>query len=130
MASFHGLNSQLFSIGVFSYTCLATMFIFCYEDSFRKLLRDKSPAVPAYDLCIYDDVKVEDEPEESKKSGKEEKSKKAVKSKPQRISLVNFLKVSVVLLYMGVQLFLPFSHFITLGYNGWTQGTYGYSWKG
>jgi len=29
---------------------------------------------------------------------------------------------------MAIQLFLPYSHFITKGYNGWTQGTYGYSW--
>ena len=31
-------------------------------------------------------------------------------------------------LYASIQLFLPYSHFLTLGYNGWTQGAYGYSW--
>lgn len=30
--------------------------------------------------------------------------------------------------YILLQLFLPFSHFITKGYNGWTEGLYGYSW--
>ena len=27
-----------------------------------------------------------------------------------------------------VEWFLPYSHFITKGYNSWTQGLYGYSW--
>ncbi|XP_068202139.1 vitamin K-dependent gamma-carboxylase [Palaemon carinicauda] len=38
------------------------------------------------------------------------------------------LKTLVVLTYIILQLFLPFSHFITKGYNTWTEGPYGYSW--
>ena len=34
----------------------------------------------------------------------------------------------IILLYCGLQLFLPYSHFITQGYNNWTNGLYGYSW--
>ncbi|KAH9361007.1 hypothetical protein HPB48_019609 [Haemaphysalis longicornis] len=30
--------------------------------------------------------------------------------------------------HVAVQLFLPYSHGITKGYNTWTQGSYGYSW--
>ncbi|XP_047493643.1 vitamin K-dependent gamma-carboxylase-like [Penaeus chinensis] len=39
-------------------------------------------------------------------------------------------KVTSVLIvaYLCLQLFLPFSHFITKGYNTWTEGPYGYSW--
>uniref|UniRef100_T1GL29 Vitamin K-dependent gamma-carboxylase n=1 Tax=Megaselia scalaris TaxID=36166 RepID=T1GL29_MEGSC len=33
-----------------------------------------------------------------------------------------------IALYCGLQLFLPYSHFITKGYNNWTNGLYGYSW--
>nr|XP_045599854.1 vitamin K-dependent gamma-carboxylase-like [Procambarus clarkii] len=33
-----------------------------------------------------------------------------------------------VLVYLCLQLCLPFSHFITKGYNTWTEGPYGYSW--
>ncbi|EEB12966.1 vitamin k-dependent gamma-carboxylase, putative [Pediculus humanus corporis] len=31
-------------------------------------------------------------------------------------------------IYIAVQLFLPYSHFLTQGYNNWTNGLYGYSW--
>ncbi|KPJ14894.1 Vitamin K-dependent gamma-carboxylase [Papilio machaon] len=31
-------------------------------------------------------------------------------------------------IYVFLQGFLPFSHFITKGYNNWTNGLYGYSW--
>lgn len=33
-----------------------------------------------------------------------------------------------IALYCGLQLFLPYSHFVTKGYNNWTNGLYGYSW--
>lgn len=31
-------------------------------------------------------------------------------------------------LYCALQAFLPYSHFLTPGYNTWTDGPYGYSW--
>ncbi|XP_063379414.1 vitamin K-dependent gamma-carboxylase [Cydia fagiglandana] len=34
----------------------------------------------------------------------------------------------LIFIYMTMQGFLPFSHFITKGYNNWTDGLYGYSW--
>ncbi|XP_073952043.1 gamma-glutamyl carboxylase isoform X2 [Choristoneura fumiferana] len=34
----------------------------------------------------------------------------------------------LIIMYMIMQVFLPFSHFITKGYNNWTNGIYGYSW--
>ncbi|KAF7997630.1 hypothetical protein HCN44_006201 [Aphidius gifuensis] len=36
--------------------------------------------------------------------------------------------VVLLLFYIGIQFFLPYSHFITKGYNNWTPGLYGYSW--
>lgn len=36
--------------------------------------------------------------------------------------------VFTIFSYCGIQCFLPFSHFITKGYNNWTNGLYGYSW--
>ncbi|CAH0626825.1 unnamed protein product [Chrysodeixis includens] len=33
-----------------------------------------------------------------------------------------------IALYVFLQAFLPYSHFITKGYNNWTDGLYGYSW--
>uniref|UniRef100_A0A2A4ISY8 HTTM-like domain-containing protein n=1 Tax=Heliothis virescens TaxID=7102 RepID=A0A2A4ISY8_HELVI len=34
----------------------------------------------------------------------------------------------LIILYVFIQAFLPYSHFITKGYNNWTNGLYGYSW--
>jgi vitamin K-dependent gamma-carboxylase len=51
--------------------------------------------------------------------------------KPARKDHVPFRKKLVVVLilcYCSLQLFLPYSHFITKGYNNWTNGLYGYSW--
>lgn len=41
---------------------------------------------------------------------------------------VTFSITALLLTYIGVQLVLPYSHFITRGYNTWTDGLYGYSW--
>lgn len=38
------------------------------------------------------------------------------------------LTCSLLLIYMSLQVGLPFSHDLTQGYNTWTQGVYGYSW--
>ncbi|KAF9810855.1 hypothetical protein SFRURICE_005281 [Spodoptera frugiperda] len=36
--------------------------------------------------------------------------------------------VYLIMTYVFIQAFLPYSHFITKGYNNWTNGLYGYSW--
>ncbi|XP_034183188.2 gamma-glutamyl carboxylase [Osmia lignaria lignaria] len=36
--------------------------------------------------------------------------------------------VSLLLFHIFLQFFLPYSHFITKGYNNWVSGMYGYSW--
>ncbi|XP_076163553.1 gamma-glutamyl carboxylase isoform X2 [Ptiloglossa arizonensis] len=38
------------------------------------------------------------------------------------------LVVSLLLFHVVLQFFLPYSHFITKGYNNWVPGLYGYSW--
>ncbi|KAL5293204.1 GGCX family protein [Megaselia abdita] len=38
------------------------------------------------------------------------------------------IRTILIISYCGLQLFLPYSHFITKGYNNWTNGLYGYSW--
>ncbi|KAL0099045.1 hypothetical protein PUN28_020235 [Cardiocondyla obscurior] len=35
---------------------------------------------------------------------------------------------SLLLCHIALQLFLPYSHFISKGYNNWVPGLYGYSW--
>lgn len=58
------------------------------------------------------------------------KSKKGPEIKLRREPVTNKerRRFYVILVYCGLQLFLPYSHFITKGYNNWTNGLYGYSW--
>ena len=121
LMSFHTMNSLLFSIGMFPYTCMATMFVFCGDDSFRKLIRDKSSCVRDLENCYYEDLlEKETQTITDKKTDKVTKQKSPLKTRNKPIYLT--------LIYMFIQLTLPFTHSITQGYNGWSLGLYGYSW--
>ncbi|CAG9827187.1 unnamed protein product [Diabrotica balteata] len=113
-ASFHLMNSRLFGIGMFPYVCLATMPLFCEETWPKKIMSlftnknlDSSPS----NNCLY-----------------QLKGKKGPSEYNTTITWQHKLVVSLVLFHCGLQVFLPYSHFITKGYNNWTNGLYGYSW--
>ncbi|KAI5644011.1 vitamin k-dependent gamma-carboxylase domain-containing protein [Phthorimaea operculella] len=50
------------------------------------------------------------------------------KSKLKYINQRKYLTTILIIIYVFLQAFLPYSHFITKGYNNWTDGMYGYSW--
>ncbi|KAM9609652.1 vitamin K-dependent gamma-carboxylase isoform 1-T1 [Morphnus guianensis] len=112
---FHCMNSQLFSIGMFPYTMLASSGLFCHPSWPRHLcarcppwlrgvLPSTQPPRPSPD-CHY--------------GGRRARGG----LRPRQ-----HLAAAFTLLYVLEQLFLPYSHFITQGYNNWTNGLYGYSW--
>ncbi|NXR63243.1 VKGC carboxylase, partial [Rhadina sibilatrix] len=101
---FHCMNSQLFSIGMFSYTMLATNGLFCRPEWPRGLLARCSPWLQGPD-CHY-----------------------GGRGAQGGIRPRQHLAAAFTILYVLEQLFLPYSHFITQGYNNWTNGLYGYSW--
>uniref|UniRef100_A0A8D0DD15 Vitamin K-dependent gamma-carboxylase n=1 Tax=Sander lucioperca TaxID=283035 RepID=A0A8D0DD15_SANLU len=114
---FHCMNSQLFSIGMFSYTMLATSPLFCYADWPRKffacfpeflraVLPLTSPDPQPSTSCVYNEIQ----------------------STTSKLRLKHKLGAIFTILYIIEQFFLPYSHFITQGYNNWTNGLYGYSW--
>lgn len=118
---FHCMNSQLFSIGMFSYTMLATSPLFCSPDwprrlgarfpaCLRRLLPSVEPPQPS-EACVY--------------GGSKRKGRGRGERGP---GLRQKLGALFTVLYVLEQLFLPYSHFITQGYNNWTKGLYGYSW--
>uniref|UniRef100_A0A8C9SK90 Gamma-glutamyl carboxylase n=1 Tax=Scleropages formosus TaxID=113540 RepID=A0A8C9SK90_SCLFO len=124
---FHCMNSQLFSIGMFAYTMLATSPLFCYPDWPRRFFRHfpaclgvfLPPAAPLPQpstSCVYPPTPPGD-PKDSPGTPKP--------TKPGRRHTLGAL---FTFLYVAEQLFLPYSHFITQGYNNWTNGLYGYSW--
>ncbi|KAF6103507.1 gamma-glutamyl carboxylase [Phyllostomus discolor] len=114
---FHCMNSQLFSIGMFPYVMLASSPLFCSPEWPRKLVSNcpkrlqellplKAAPQPSAS-CMY---------KRNRAKGGE---------KP---GLRHQLGAAFTLLYLLEQLFLPYSHFLTQGYNNWTNGLYGYSW--
>ncbi|KAK2871355.1 hypothetical protein Q8A67_023882 [Cirrhinus molitorella] len=126
---FHCMNSQLFSIGMFSYTMLATSALFCYPDWPRRffgrfpeflqpILPFISPAPIPSSSCVYPNPP----------SGSGEQQEAHTTPKPTTPSFKHKLRAIFAILYIMEQFFLPYSHFITQGYNNWTNGLYGYSW--
>ncbi|XP_008422324.1 vitamin K-dependent gamma-carboxylase [Poecilia reticulata] len=127
---FHCMNSQLFSIGMFSYTMLATSPLFCYANWPRKffsrfpsllsgVLPFTTEEIQPSTSCLY--------PETDSNSSNERPGTQ----NPAKASKMRFkhkLGAVFTILYVAEQFFMPYSHFITQGYNNWTNGLYGYSW--
>ncbi|KAL1395754.1 hypothetical protein pipiens_011011 [Culex pipiens pipiens] len=105
--AFHLMNSRLFHIGMFPWTCLTQLPLY-YSVSWPRLVWKKVSF--------------------GESSGKFTKHQKPKKQTPQPPSKRRKIVTGTILLYCGLQLFLPYSHFITKGYNNWTNGLYGYSW--
>ncbi|KAM4677468.1 vitamin K-dependent gamma-carboxylase [Discoglossus pictus] len=114
---FHCMNSQLFSIGMFSYTMLVTSPLFCYPDWPRRV-------VAKFPNCLQRILPSTKSPQDSTQCLYSGRKGKAA-SQPR---LRHKLGTAFTVLYIIEQLFLPYSHFITQGYNNWTNGLYGYSW--
>ncbi|EDW68978.1 vitamin K-dependent gamma-carboxylase [Drosophila virilis] len=102
MISFHLMNSRLFIIGMFPWVCLAEVPLFFSFDWPRRL------------SCLV----------KTMPAAKEEK-KAPIGDEP---GFKDQLRSCIIIFYCALQLFLPYSHFITKGYNNWTNGLYGYSW--
>ncbi len=101
------MNSRLFSIGMFPWVCLALLPLF-YERNWPKtLLKYLNKGNSNY---VASDGHLSE------------------KNYSQTIKFKEKVVVCLMLMYCSSQVFLPYSHFITKGNNGWTNGIYGYSW--
>ncbi|NXB11317.1 VKGC carboxylase, partial [Cnemophilus loriae] len=112
---FHCMNSQLFSIGMFSYTMLATNGLFCRPEWPRGLLARCPPWLQGW----LPSTKPPQPSPDCHYGGRRARGG----LRPRQ-----HLAAAFTILYVLEQLFLPYSHFITQGYNNWTNGLYGYSW--
>lgn len=118
---FHIMNAVMFNIGMFSYACIAMITIFCYPDWPKKIIR-KFPS------CMHILLPSVEVPKDNNSCMEQSEEKK---KKTKEFSLFSFKRI---IIYLGVgsyvifQIVLPYSHFLTQGYNSWTQGLYGYSW--
>ena len=116
-AMFHGMNSQMFNIGMFPYAMLATLPLFCAYDwpkrlfactpNFIRKILPSQEEPKASVRCVY--------PESAKvlKSDQGHSKKSETSKKCQTPTTSHMASVFIVLVYIGCQLFLPYSHFIT-----------------
>ncbi|XP_074020385.1 vitamin K-dependent gamma-carboxylase [Numenius arquata] len=112
---FHCMNSQLFSIGMFPYTMLASSGLFCHPSWPRRLCA----RCPPWLRGVLPSTQPPRTSPDCHYGGRGARGG----LRPRQ-----HLAAAFTLLYVLEQLFLPYSHFITQGYNNWTNGLYGYSW--
>ncbi|KAL8587542.1 hypothetical protein ACOMHN_000948 [Nucella lapillus] len=135
--SFHLMNSQIFEIGMFPYAMMALTPLFFYANwprsMFRMIPRSMRILTPDDDdddtqpsqHCLY----TKDQAKAELIVSSDYKDKGHKQSSPAtRASFQHHAAAVFAIIFIVWQMFLPYSHFITKGYNSWTQGLYGYSW--
>ncbi|KAH6946928.1 hypothetical protein HPB50_016174 [Hyalomma asiaticum] len=121
---FNAMNSRMFAIGMFPYVMIALTTIF-FDYSWPKkvaailpsciqnMVPDLTPSRPDFSDCWY--------------PGRRKVNVQCSRRAERRLCRWK-VTAFLVSLHVILQLFLPYSHGITKGYNTWTQGSYGYSW--
>ena len=114
-AMFHGMNSQMFEIGMFPYAMMATLPLFCAYNWPKKVLsclpNFMARILPSLDdsqtstHCVY--------PVSTVSEDKQQLDREKTAEKNQTPGTKHKALVLIVLTYIGIQLFLPYSHFIT-----------------
>ena len=116
-AMFHGMNSQMFHIGMFPYAMLATLPLFCAYNWPKKLFACMpnfiSKILPSQEEpqasvhCVYPDSVM------ALKSDQGHSGKPKTLKKCQTPTASHMASLFIVFVYIGCQLILPYSHFIT-----------------
>ncbi|CRK95801.1 CLUMA_CG009257, isoform A [Clunio marinus] len=109
--AFHLMNSHLFNIGMFPWVCLVELPLF-YEHNWPRTFFRKLKSSSSFS---------------KRKASMERMSCVNDKNVTTKRTLKKRFTTFLILIYGCLQLFLPFSHFITKGYNNWVNGIYGYS---
>jgi len=120
--NFHIMNAVMFNIGMFSYMCMAVIPIFCRPEWPKKIIK----MLPSFLQKVF--PMTEDSVDNKSCTLIEQPPSKKKKLEPRSWTWKNLFMNLLCLHYVAAQLFLPYSHFLTKGYNSWTQGLYGYSW--
>ncbi len=119
---------------MFPYTMLATIPIFFHNNWPRKFLNRyvpkwlyKEEPLQYSSSCLYS--KEEIKPEEAKNQTLKSKIANAtsVKNVPVKSTFRHKFFTIFAILYIAEQGFLPYSHFVTKGYNNWTNVSFVHS---
>nr|AAK97782.1 vitamin K-dependent gamma-glutamyl carboxylase [Conus textile] len=137
-SSFHLMNAQMFSIGMFPYAMLGLTPVFFYANWPRALFRriprslriltpddGEDDTLPS-EKCLY--TKEQAKPELASTPEHENTAVRKQLTPPTQPTFRHHAAAAFTVFFILWQMFLPFSHFITKGNNSWTQGLYGYSW--
>uniref|UniRef100_A0A0A1WX33 Vitamin K-dependent gamma-carboxylase n=1 Tax=Zeugodacus cucurbitae TaxID=28588 RepID=A0A0A1WX33_ZEUCU len=141
MIAFHLMNSRLFVIGMFPWVCLAEVPLF-FGFSWPPKLDSILKSLKYFVNLITDDIakvvqqRNAEENYENQINASGEVTTASTEStnsnsnhQDTKIGTIGAkVRTALILFYCALQLFLPYSHFITKGYNNWT-GLYGYSWN-
>lgn len=114
-SAFHLMNSCLFEIGMFPWVCLVELPLF-YEHKWPYTLWRKLK-------CSASSHETTTTTTAAKRMSCVNDRNVTTAKRTLRERFTTFL----ILIYCCLQLFLPFSHFITMGFNNWVDGIYGYS---
>jgi vitamin K-dependent gamma-carboxylase len=109
---FHLMNSQMFHIGMFPWTMLATMPFFLRSDWPRRLSR-AMPACFVYFLPLRDDPRVDVRFTERAENDNTVAEQRADECEERYVYIRKTFLIGLASAYVVVQLFLPWSHFIT-----------------
>lgn len=110
--------THLPSAGMFPYVCLATMPLFCRVDWPRKLLEARTHRREKFngESCSSRksrDYFFKDNDGQSDVADVQDKANDGMRNKKRRVSRKQKLVVAMLLLHVGLQFFLPYSHFVT-----------------
>ena len=109
---FHLMNSQMFHIGMFPWTMLATMPFFLRSDWPRRLSR-AMPACFVYFLPLRDDPRVDVRFTERAENDNTVAEQRADECEERYVYIRKTFLIGLASAYVAMQLFLPWSHFIT-----------------
>lgn len=152
-ALFNLMNSRMFAIGMFPYVMLIVLPIYSSPDWPVKVFNWVGERFSANKISsdLAKKFEISDEVRNQEKNTWPEKDEPKVRRRKNRLNdeakntnhceqngrtdqtdckLTPRQKIIVILLILFItfQVFLPFSHNITKGFNTWTDGIYGYSW--
>lgn len=114
---------------MFPWLCLAQLPMFYANDWPRMSINRITKQLNVLRNCdINNQVCEEIDDVDNKKTMHGAKISNSIHRNTVNINLRKRLNTLIIIVYCTLQLFLPYSHFITKGFNNWTNGLYGYSW--
>ncbi|XP_064457800.1 vitamin K-dependent gamma-carboxylase-like [Ornithodoros turicata] len=122
---FNGMNSQMFRIGMFPYVMITLSPLFLNYDWPKQAIA----ASPAWAKKVLPRVTAAAQSVDCFYARKTE-PRSSTKDAHRETSIPRKWKWTFLFLclHWSIQLSLPYSHWLTKGYNTWTEGIYGYSW--